>query len=468
MADIRIKDLATTAASTASDDFVAVDGSANGTRKLNAYSPTFGGNLTVSGTGTSTIAGSIQANGFNGTYYNANALLFGNATYNPKLTLAAVGGYRWSSYIKDVGGSAEYIVRYEEGSRDTLTLDRDGNTTLTGNLTVSGTGTSSVAGNFGIGTTSPGGKLDVQSASAAGNTVLFRGGSYTNIAFATGVRFVAPASTLNSNRQFRFTSGDSSLTIQGIDGSGGDAGDTTLLLQPSGGNLLIGTTTDSGNGKLQLATHTTSAGGIGFGTDTSWYRSQGGVLTLDTSANFQGFEAKKNGTLNFNFYSNSSDTFIGYKGTGSLTIQTLTGSPALTLDSSQNATFAGSVKAASQVYAEKSGAGIAGQSVGLVTQFTTVNSTTYSVTTAAAKVFVVQLGSGDAALCYTSYKSSTITILGSDGTIVNSNSPSSTQLGIWKGANDHVIYFVTGSNALAGSYGSWGFCFLGNPVISIA
>jgi len=51
MADIRIKDLATTAASTASDDFVAVDGSANGTRKLNAYSPTFGGNLTVSGTG---------------------------------------------------------------------------------------------------------------------------------------------------------------------------------------------------------------------------------------------------------------------------------------------------------------------------------------------------------------------------------------------------------------------------------
>ena len=42
MADIRINALATTAASTASDDFIAVDGSANGTRKLNAYSPTFG------------------------------------------------------------------------------------------------------------------------------------------------------------------------------------------------------------------------------------------------------------------------------------------------------------------------------------------------------------------------------------------------------------------------------------------
>jgi hypothetical protein len=50
MADIRIKDLTTTASSTASDDFIAVDGTTNGTRKLNAFSPTFGGNATVTGT----------------------------------------------------------------------------------------------------------------------------------------------------------------------------------------------------------------------------------------------------------------------------------------------------------------------------------------------------------------------------------------------------------------------------------
>ena len=54
MANVRIKDLTTTAATTASDDFFGVDGTTNGTRKLNAFSPTFGGNLTVSGT-TSTI-----------------------------------------------------------------------------------------------------------------------------------------------------------------------------------------------------------------------------------------------------------------------------------------------------------------------------------------------------------------------------------------------------------------------------
>ena len=50
MADIRFKDLTTTASSTASDDFFAVDGTTNGTRKLNAFSPTFGGNATVTGT----------------------------------------------------------------------------------------------------------------------------------------------------------------------------------------------------------------------------------------------------------------------------------------------------------------------------------------------------------------------------------------------------------------------------------
>ena len=57
MADIRIKDLTTTASSTASDDFIAVDGTTNGTRKLSAFSPTFGGNATVTGTLTVNGAG---------------------------------------------------------------------------------------------------------------------------------------------------------------------------------------------------------------------------------------------------------------------------------------------------------------------------------------------------------------------------------------------------------------------------
>jgi hypothetical protein len=41
MADIRIKDLPTTASLTASGDFIAIDGTSNGTRKLNAAAPAF-------------------------------------------------------------------------------------------------------------------------------------------------------------------------------------------------------------------------------------------------------------------------------------------------------------------------------------------------------------------------------------------------------------------------------------------
>jgi len=66
MADIRFKDLTTTASTTAADDFFAADGTTNGTRKLSAYSPTFGGNatvggtLTVNGTSTSAVAGLLS------------------------------------------------------------------------------------------------------------------------------------------------------------------------------------------------------------------------------------------------------------------------------------------------------------------------------------------------------------------------------------------------------------------------
>jgi len=103
------------------------------------------------------------------------------------------------------------------------------------------------------------------------------------------------------------------------------------------GNTLLGTATDSSNGKLQLATHTTSAGGIGFGTDVSLYRSGSNALSLNSG-----------GSTNFFFLNNGSP--IGYIVAGgtnfqltasaSLVLQTNNGTTALTLDTSQNATFA--------------------------------------------------------------------------------------------------------------------------------
>lgn len=48
----------------------------------------------------------------------------------------------------------------------------------------------------------------------------------------------------------------------------------------STGNLLLGTTTDSSNGKLQLATHTAATGGVGFGSSFSTWTPSAGKLRL--------------------------------------------------------------------------------------------------------------------------------------------------------------------------------------------
>ena len=95
MADIRIKDLATTATTTASDDFMAVDGAINGTRKLSAATPAFltsvttpslpspaSTNLTLGlGTGGTalTLASSTLAATFAGAVTVTGALKLGNA-----------------------------------------------------------------------------------------------------------------------------------------------------------------------------------------------------------------------------------------------------------------------------------------------------------------------------------------------------------------------------------------------------
>ncbi|MDI1248812.1 MAG: hypothetical protein PSV13_08115 [Lacunisphaera sp.] len=49
----------------------------------------------------------------------------------------------------------------------------------------------------------------------------------------------------------------------------------------SSGSLLLGTTSDGSNGMLQLASHATAAGGIGFGSDVSLYRSAAATLKTD-------------------------------------------------------------------------------------------------------------------------------------------------------------------------------------------
>jgi hypothetical protein len=210
MANIRIKDLSTTASTTASDDFFGVDGATNGTRKLNAYSPTFGGNLTLAG------------------------------------------------YLQLAAGKQVYADILAPSSGTTLTLGSgSGQTaTVTGNLTVSGTGNSSI-----------------------------------------------------------------------------------------GGTLLVNGASPSGNGAIQLATHTTSAGGIGFGTALSIYRSSDNSAFVDAASGNVQLVLSRAGTANLAVLSDGSNVYASAAQAGmGIILRTNGGTTALTLDSSQRCILAGALR----------------------------------------------------------------------------------------------------------------------------
>jgi len=270
MADIRINSLPTTASASSSDDFLALDGATNGTRKLNAFSPTFGGNLTVSGgtIGTAASTNLTLAGGGSG----ASLVLGQGANGAVDITPAA-------------SGSGRTIIRAATGTNSVLSIVQNG---------------------------------------------------YIIGSVGSGVVFSLTAG-----------SGDATTQIQGIRSGGASTG--PIVMQPLGGNFLLGTTSDSANGKIQLADHTTSAGGIGFGTDVSLYRIDVGALALDNiGGSAPRFAMRSNGTIAANLEVSSGDLYFDNRGAGkSLYLRTATSggttTTALTLDSSQNATFAGRV-----------------------------------------------------------------------------------------------------------------------------
>ena len=343
MADIRINALATTAASTASDDFIAVDGSANGTRKLNAFSPTFGGNLTVNGTGTQTLNGKLDVITAASSAANVDLAVLrqnyaGTAGHEGLISFTNISGTsvgKIGTRAVDGNNTSLVLRNFVSGSlADALTLSPSV-ATLAGNLTVSGTGTSTFNG--------------ILNVSGSTNYLkISRTGTPTSGAAALQLSFNG-----TNSRAIRLTNVDTGgRTYDIIAGGGGDAASFGLyddtsgayrLFIPSTGNLLIGTTTDSGNGKLQLATHTTSAGGIGFGTDVSLYRQDANTLVVQPTGSSKKVLFYGDSTVSGLFNSLSSYEAIYFDpSTHSIKLAT-NGFTALTLDTSQNATFAGTV-----------------------------------------------------------------------------------------------------------------------------
>jgi hypothetical protein len=120
------------------------------------------------------------------------------------------------------------------------------------------------------------------------------------------------------------------------------AGTQTLTCFGSGVTFLGPSAVDSGNGRLQLATHTTSAGGIGFGTDTSFYRSAAGTLTIQGTTNTI-LQFAEGASASVRIQQSSGACYIDTQSAQPIILRT-NNTTALTLDSSQRTILSGALR----------------------------------------------------------------------------------------------------------------------------
>jgi len=300
-------------------------------------SATFGGNLTVNGTGT--IANEL-------TVYNSVGIGIGNITEvatNGVATLYAnYNGYQQSNTqfrnFAVYDGKRAEIATF---TGSTKAVNFAGNLTVSGRTYITGARSDNSNLSLNLSATIPGISINCTSAGASRNFAI------TNNYSGAGLLEILGSSA--------------ALSLP----------NTPLLAVTASGNLLLGTTTDSGNGKLQLATHTTSAGGIGFGTDTQLFTTGSGLVSLTSSTTWPTLKISDTGTgtyttgvlafgdgnssaRNVGIWRGASNSIVatgnvlnlgGYAGITFTTGGAQIGSQtiALTLDSSQNATFVGTV-----------------------------------------------------------------------------------------------------------------------------
>jgi hypothetical protein len=260
MPDIRIKDLTTTASTTAADDFFAADGTTNGTRKLSAFSPTFGGNATVGGTLTVNSASTLSNVVVNGTFRLANNIaqywLDSGATERRLALVSGVnaiyfgpvdGGWGATGYFSagtamvfrtnGASGTFNEAVSISTGGVVTIASTSASTTTSSGALVV-GNGTSGGLGvggdvyaggttGFKLGSSSgayrfsAGAFIDAESSSvirlldSSANFATVKTGSLIALTPAT-----APSLTVNSTMTFELTSNTTlKVFVRGTDGT---------------------------------------------------------------------------------------------------------------------------------------------------------------------------------------------------------------------------------------------------------
>ena len=143
---------------------------------------------------------------------------------------------------------------------------------------------------------------------------------------------------------------------------------------------------------------------------------------------------------------------------------TSTGNPSLNIGTGSLTAGVGTFS--TSVSSQKSGTKTVVTSSGLQTTFNqgVSKTTTFAIAASGSAIafLVADESNGKAALCVTSYALNTITISG-DTSIVNSNSPTAAQVGVYKSANTRTVSVVTGS-----SVGSISISVLGASVAAVS
>ena len=228
------------------------------------------------------VVGSARFSGFDSGFYNENVLARGNASFDPKIGMASTTGYRWNMRIADVSASnaGNFVIRYEEGSLDTLTINR--------------------SGNLGLGVT-PSAWSGVTALQVSGSAALYATNSVAGLSFNqyfNGTNNIYLQSDF-SNR-FQMDSGAFKFFTAPSGTAGNAISFTQAMTLDASGNLGIGTTSPAQrldvNGNFRFANFTSGATSGFFGcADT-------GSITL----NFGGTTTPQKGRI---FYSDNSDFF---------------------------------------------------------------------------------------------------------------------------------------------------------------
>jgi len=251
MADIRIKDLGTTASVTASDDFMAVDGTTNGTRKLSAATPAFLTSVTTPSL----------------TSPAATALTLGTGSFGTALTVAsATGAATFSGAVSissTTAGAANAGALVLQGG---ISAGNTGSAAsyFGGAVTVAGTLTNTAAqlGAFTSTTSNP--------ESGEGVFSIIGANTNTDIAYginrAPGIAIQNTSGTANSygGLVFMDAGGNTTSSILGIfENDANNTGSLKFNTRPSGGSPTTALTLAS-TGAATFAGAVSITGNVGF------------------------------------------------------------------------------------------------------------------------------------------------------------------------------------------------------------